>query len=136
MGFWSKVLDKFSSPEEELGEEGYVELDTEAAGSSSKIMVRPFILQEFEGIREILDSLRDGKTIALINMKPLKEKDIIELKRAINKIKKTTDAIDGEIAGFGEDYIVVTPAAASIFRTKKPAPQQEQQSMVQDDLLD
>jgi len=117
MGFWSKVLDKFSSPEEELGEEGYVELDTEAAGSSSKIMVRPFILQEFEGIREILDSLRDGKTIALINMKPLKEKDIIELKRAISKIKKTVDALEGSIAGFGENMIIATPKFAEIHRT-------------------
>ena len=77
-----------------------------------------FSLEDFEGVKAILDDLREGDTIALINIKPLKEKDIIELKRAINKIKKTTDAIEGEIAGFGEDYIVVTPAFAKIHRSQ------------------
>ena len=34
----------------------------------------------------------------------------------INKIKKTCDAIEGDIAGFGEDWIVVTPSFAQIYR--------------------
>jgi SepF-like predicted cell division protein (DUF552 family) len=121
MGF----LDAFRSNEEEEKieadvEEGYVELDTDASDDvRSKIIVRPFVLKDFESIKDILDSLREGKTIALVNIKPLKDKDLIELKRAINKLKKTTDAIDGEIAGFGEDYIVVAPSFAQIYRTKE-----------------
>ena len=63
--------------------------------------------------------LREGYTIALVNIKPLKDRDLVELKRAINKLKKTCDAIEGEIAGFGEDYVVVTPAFASIYRSSK-----------------
>ena len=70
-------------------------------------------------MRDILDSLRVGNTIALINIKPLKDKDIVELKRAINKIKKTCDAIGGDVAGFGDDWICVTPAFANIYRTQK-----------------
>ncbi len=121
MGF----LDVFRSKEDEEKieadvEEGYVELDTDSSGDiRSKIIVRPFVMQDFESIKPILDSLREGKTIALVNIRPLKDKDLIELKRAINKLKKTTDAIDGEIAGFGEDYIVVTPSFAQIYRTKE-----------------
>jgi len=49
----------------------------------------------------------------------LKDKDLVELKRAINKLKKTTDAIEGEIAGFGEDFLVITPSFASIYRSKQ-----------------
>ena len=49
----------------------------------------------------------------------MKDKDLVELKRAINKLKKTTDAIEGEIAGFGDDYIVVTPSFAKIYRGKE-----------------
>ena len=41
------------------------------------------------------------------------------MKRAINKLKKTTDAIEGELAGFGDDYIIVTPSFASIYRSKQ-----------------
>ncbi len=99
--------------------EEYVELGPEKLEEGkAKIVVRPFVIEDFDDIKPILDSLREGYTIALINIKPLKEKDLIELKRAINKLKKTTDAIEGDIAGFGEDYIVVTPSFASVHRTK------------------
>ena len=120
MGFFSKLKEKFLSSEDDDGhEEGYVEIDSSSETGKSKVIVRPFVLKDFEDIKPILDSLREGSTIALINIKPLKDKDIIELKRAINKLKKTTDAIEGEIAGFGEDYIVVTPSFAQIYRSKE-----------------
>ena len=100
------------------GEKEYLELDTEGGESKANIIVRPFVIEDFSDIKDILDSLREGYTIALINIKPLKEKDLVDLKRAINKLKKTCDAIDGDIAGFGEDYIVVTPSFAQIYRNK------------------
>ncbi len=100
-----------------IGEEGYVEIDTAAAEESrAKILVRPFTIEDFSDIKPILDSLREGYTIALINIRPLKDRDLIELKRAVNKLKKTTDAIEGDIAGFGEDWIVVVPSFATIHR--------------------
>ena len=77
------------------------------------------MLETFEDIKGILDSLREGYTIALVNIRPLKDKDLVELKRAVNKLKKTTDAIEGDIAGFGDDWVVVTPSFASIYRNKE-----------------
>jgi len=125
----SKIKGVFSAPEdyEEVAQEAkpategdYVEIDSSAIQKSKKrVIVKTFFLDEFEDVKSILDDLREGDTIALVNIKPLKEKDIIELKRAINKLKKTCDAIEGEIAGFGEDYIVVTPAFAKIHRSKQ-----------------
>lgn len=100
------------------GEKEYLELDTEGGESKANIIVRPFVINDFSDIKEILDSLREGYTIALINIRPLKDKDLVDLKRAINKLKKTCDAIDGDIAGFGEDYIVVTPSFAQVYRSK------------------
>ncbi len=118
-----KVNDFLSSEEEEkiLEDEGedYVELDTEAGKEKSSLMVKTYSIDDFTDIKPILDSLRAGNVIALINIKPLKDKDLIELKRAINKLKKTTDAIEGDIAGFGEDYIVVTPAHVKVYRKEE-----------------
>lgn len=123
MAFFSKIKEKLTgtnSKFDELeSEEGYVELDTDAELKQSKVLVRPFLLKDFEDVKQVLDSLRAGHTIALVNIKPLKERDLIELKRAISKMKKTTDAIDGEIAGFGDDYLVITPSFASIYRSKQ-----------------
>ena len=119
-GFFSKFKKSFSSDHgEEPAEDEFVELDTNVSEESkSKIIVRPFVIEDFSDVKEILDSLRDGSTIALVNIKPLKDKDLVELKRAVNKLKKTCDAIQGDIAGFGDDYIVVTPSFAEIHRNK------------------
>ncbi len=98
-------------------EEDYVELTADGDVPKARIVVRPFIIQDFSDIKPALDALREGYTIALINIGPLRERDMIELKRAVNKLKKTCDAIDGDIAGFGEDWVVVTPSFASVHRT-------------------
>jgi len=118
---WASLKEKFSGPkyEETEQEGGYVELEHgDEDLASGKKVVRTFTINTFEDIKPILDTLREGRTIALINIKPLRDKDLVELKRAINKLKKTTDAIDGEIAGFGDDYLVVCPAFAQIYRSK------------------
>ena len=117
-GFLSKFKEKIAGDNIEDGgaEEEYVELNADDTGDMSKVTVRPFSIEDFSDIKQILEALRDGKTIALINIKPLKEKDLIELKRAVNKLKNTCDAIDGDIAGFSDDYIVATPSFATIYR--------------------
>ncbi len=103
---------------EEYGED-YLEIDAKKdIGNKTKVLIKPFVLEEFTDVKPILDSLRDGYTIALVNIRPLKDKDIVELKRAVNKIKKTCDAIEGDIAGFGEDWIVVAPSFAEVYRTR------------------
>jgi len=123
-GFFSKIKNSFKNKEFEdeeatdAGEE-YVELDTSRSSEAGqKIIVKPFVLEDFTDIKPILDALREGNTICLVNIRPLKEKDLIELKRAINKLKKTTDAIEGDVAGFSDDYIVITPSFAEIYRSK------------------
>ncbi len=133
-GFLSNIKEKFTTkigtPEQEMPEEKedeYVELgsDVSVREDESRVLVRPFMLEDFEDIRPILDALRTGHTIALVNIQPLKDKDIVELKRAINKLKKTCDAVEGDIAGFGDDWICVTPSFAKIHRTSEVADVQQ-----------
>lgn len=101
----------------ESKEEDYVEIDLEQGHEKKdKIRVRPFVLRKYDDVTEILEALREGYTIAVIDIKPLKTKDIIELKRSISKIKKTVDALEGSIAGFGENTILVTPEFAEVYR--------------------
>ncbi len=94
----------------------YIELDLGQEAKKNKVIVRSFILKKFEDVTPILAALREGYTIAIVDIKILKGKDIIELKRAIAKIKKTADALEGSIAGFGENTIVITPSFAEIYK--------------------
>lgn len=116
---FSKIRDSLAGkknyPEEFTND--YVELDPEVGTpSKAKILVRPFVIEDFSDIKPALDSLREGYTIALLNIKPLKDRDLVELKRAVSKIKKTCEAIEGDIAGFGEDWVVATPGFAKVHR--------------------
>ncbi len=53
-----------------------------------------------------------------------KSKDVIELKRAVSKIKKTVEALEGKIAGFGENTIIATPS--KVFDIQKGAIEQRE----------
>jgi len=99
------------------GEEDYVEIDLNSVEQKQEnVIVKPFVLRTFDDTNEVLNSLREGFTIAVIDIKPLKTKDIIELKRSISKIKKTIEALEGSIAGFGDNIIIATPSFAKIHR--------------------
>ena len=101
----------------ELSDDEYIELNTEGGHHSKQdVIVRTFSMEDFSDVKLVLDVLRDGNTICLINIRPLREKEMTELKRAISKLKKTCEATNGDIAGFGEDYIVVTPSFAKIWK--------------------
>ncbi len=113
---FDKIKKAFSSSIGEPIDNEYLEIDLEKEEEENKVLVKLFVLKQYEDVNEILNSLREGYTIAIIDMKILRQKDSIELKRAISKIKKTTDALEGSIAGFGENMVIVTPSFAKIHK--------------------
>jgi SepF-like predicted cell division protein (DUF552 family) len=110
-----EIFKRTKVKEEESPE--FIEIDLEKDTSSSKIFVKTFVLKVYEDIHPILNALREGYTIAVVDISPLKSKDVIELKRAVSKIKKTVEALEGKIAGFGQNTIIATPS--KVFEIKK-----------------
>jgi SepF-like predicted cell division protein (DUF552 family) len=120
---FEKIRDSFSRVlKEESPENEYLEIDLgQEEKGKEKVMIKLFVLKTYEDVNDILNSLREGYTIAVIDIKTLRQRDSIELKRAISKIKKTTDALEGSIAGFGENIVIVTPSFAKIHKeAEKP----------------
>ena len=124
---FDKIRKAFSGSIGEPIDNEYLEIDLEKEEKENKVLVKLFVLKQYEDVNEILNSLREGYTIAIIDMKILRQKDSIELKRAISKIKKTTDALEGSIAGFGENMVIVTPSFAKIHK-ETAQPKQEKTS--------
>jgi SepF-like predicted cell division protein (DUF552 family) len=112
---FERIKKAFSDSTNEFDEE-YLEIDLGKEEKENKVLVKLFVLKEYEDVTEILNSLREGYTIAVIDIKILRQKDSIELKRAVSKIKKTADALEGNIAGFGENIVIVTPSFAKIHK--------------------
>lgn len=109
-------------------EPDYVEVDLGQEIKKDKVIVKPFVLKKFEDTNEILNSLREGYNIVVVDIRPMKGKDTMDLKRAILKIKKTVEAIEGDVAGFGDNTIIATPGFAQIYKQKKQSFKQKDES--------
>src|SRR3990172_1046013 len=84
----------------------FIELDTtEVETPSGKVPIRVASLEDFSDSDKIQKMLREG-AIVLAKIKKLREKDMSELKRAIDKLRKTCVAVNGDIAGIDEEWIV------------------------------
>src|SRR4030042_2899942 len=113
---FDKLKKSFSEAFSGAEDSEYIEIDLGKEKKRAKVIVRPFVLKNFEDVNPILNALREGYTIAIVDIKQLRARDVIELKRAISKIKKTADALEGDIAGFGENIIIITPQFADIYK--------------------
>ena len=120
---FNKIKKAFSGGSSESIGDDYVEIDLEREEPENKIQVKLFVLKQYDDVNNILNALRQGFTIAIVDFKILKQKDPIELKRAVSKIKKTVDALEGSIAGH-ENIVIVTPSFAKIYK-QEDAPKKE-----------
>ena len=124
---FNKIKKALSSSGENGFDDEYLEIDLGQEKKENKVLVKLFVLKEYEDVGEILDALREGYTIAVIDIRILRKKDSIELKRAISKVKKTADALEGNIAGFGENIVIVTPSFARIHKEVAKPKQEEKE---------
>jgi len=139
-GFFSRLRSRLNArlgerelQQSEEARQEYVELDT--AGEVKRVvLVKKYVLNDFADVKPIITALREGYHVALVNIGPLRVDENIDLKRAINKLKKTAEAIGGDIAGLGEDYIIVTSPEARIAREKaRPRPSKSVEEELDED---
>lgn len=114
------VFGRFFSKQEEdpeLTVDSYVEVNVMDSTDKpmGKLGIKIDRLEEFADTERILRTLRDGH-IVFLKIRGLKEKDMGELKRAVEKLKKTVIANDGDIAGVESDWLIMAPKFASVHR--------------------
>ena len=98
-------------------EEGdFIELDTTNIETpTGKVPITVDKLTDFQDTDKIQKAFRN-LSIVLVKIKPLREKDLSELKRAIEKLRKTCLAMNGDIVGIDEDYILLVPSYGHLVR--------------------
>ena len=79
------------------------------------IYLKTSTLDSLDELDKIKGELETGN-IAIIRLTSLFDKDLDDVKRAVRKLKKFIEEIDGDIASLGEDRIVVTPSHIKIWR--------------------
>ena len=94
--------------------EDYAEIMPEEEESKYvKIMIEK--LDKYASVDRIIRKVKDGN-IVIAKIKEMKENNEEELKHSITKIRTACDSLNGDIAGVGEEWIIVTPNIASISR--------------------
>ena len=56
--------------------------------------------------------------MCLIDIHLLRNKDPDELRRAVDKLKKTVEAVDGELIGFHENWVLAAPKYIHVHKGK------------------
>lgn len=98
------------------GGEDYVEVEhEEEQQATSQTNVEVEKLENYADSDRIQKKVREG-TILLVRIRELRNKDMEEMKRSVERIRRTCMAINGDIAGLGDDWLIVTPASARIHR--------------------
>jgi len=109
----------FAKRPEEADEEGETYVEVNVMDSQERktgtMGIRIERLTEFSDTDRILKHIRKGSVIFL-KIKDLREKDMGELKRAVDKLKKTVIANNGDIAGVESDWLILTPEYAAVER--------------------
>jgi len=114
MGIKDKILGKFKTETVEEGED-FVEAIPEA--EEGKVNVRIEKLQSYADADRVQQLVREG-SVVFLKIKELRGKDINELKRAVDKLRKTCVAMNGDMVGVDEDFLIITPKFATIYRGK------------------
>ena len=97
----------------------YVELEhQEEQQGDRQLWIEIEKMDNFGDSDRIQKKIREGN-ILLVRIRELRAKDSEELKRCVERVRRTCLAINGDIAGLGEDWLLVTPSAAKVYREPK-----------------
>jgi len=100
---------------EDMPKEDFVEVGVSESRMPGKIGISIEKLDDFADTDRILKSIREG-SLVFLRIKTLKEKDLGELKRAVEKLKKTVLAQNGEIIGVEQDWLILAPEHARVLK--------------------
>lgn len=99
--------------------EDYVELEIpkgDYASSTPSRFVKVCKLKGFADVDSVVRELGDGN-IVVLDIKPLAERSMNELKHAVDEVKDIVLSVGGDIAGLSEYNLIITPSGIKIDKT-------------------
>ena len=116
MGIVNKILG-----DKKTGDvDGYVDLEkyVESAGgeAGAKMHVRVGEIQRYEDLKDFTVYVYGGNVL-ILDFSPIAEEEVI-LKRITSDLKKLAQEINGDIAGIGNNLMVIVPSDVKVERRK------------------
>jgi len=117
MGITSKIFG-----EKKTGTtEGYVDLekyaDAQVGGKSgARMHVAIGEIQRYEDLKDLTDYVYGGNVL-ILDFTAISDQEVL-LKRVTNELKRITDDVGGDVAGIGNNLMVVSPNGVKVERRK------------------
>lgn len=114
MGLLGRFFRKQEEERKELSPEDIAEVpEMQETGSQTTIVVDK--LDSFIACDRILRKIKSNN-IVIASMKDLRDANMDELKQAVNRLKTSVASLDGDIAGVGEEWLIIAPKSAKVQR--------------------
>ena len=116
MGITSKIFG-----EKKIGTtEGYVDLekyaDAQPGTGAARMWVAVADIQRYEDLKEFSDYVYGGNVL-ILDFTAIATEEVL-LKRVTNELKRIADDIGGDIAGIGNNQMVISPNGVKVERRK------------------
>jgi len=82
---------------------------------NTPIYLKAITLRDMSDIPSIEDDAKK-RMILILRVTPLAQKDVVELRKAIEDLYKYVQSVGGDIARLGEERVVITPPSVRIWR--------------------
>jgi SepF-like predicted cell division protein (DUF552 family) len=117
MGITSKIFGEKKT----ATTEGYIDLEKYAdaqvsntAGARMRVAIGD--IQRYDDLKELTDFVYGGNVL-ILDFTAISDQEIL-LKRVTNELKRITDDIGGDVAGIGNNLMVVSPNGVKVERRK------------------
>ena len=93
----------------------------EIAEVPNKTYLKAMPLRELSDLENIKTEVKNGN-IVILRVTPLANKNIEDVKSAVNELFQFAESIGGDIARLGEERVVICSKSIKIWREKTPVP--------------
>jgi SepF-like predicted cell division protein (DUF552 family) len=87
--------------------------------SSGKTYLKAMPLRALSDLEEVKNEVKSGN-ILILRITPLANKNVDDVKNAINELCEFAESVGGDIARLGGERVVICPASVRIWREKTP----------------
>ena len=92
----------------------------ETVETINKTYLKAMPLKDLTDIENVKNEVKNGNII-ILRVTPLANKNIDEVKTAVNQLYEFAESVGGDIARLGEERVVICPKNIRIWREKTPA---------------
>ena len=96
-----------------------VDKEIEVKGISGKTYLKAMPLRDLSDLDAVKNEVKSGN-IMILRITPLANRNIDDVKRAVNELCEFAESVGGDIARLGEERVVICPPSVKIWREKIP----------------